>query len=148
MRRRKRSEATRGPSLASTAFGPDAPYFGDIPIQIVGTAGEAAGAPVNLTITPRAAFNGNPNTTNFVNGNPYSLSTSSVISSLKVGDTFKYWLSMAGPGSVSGDLTVTLDVASAMGTTPVPEPASGALLFWALLAGGALFRRTTGRKIV
>lgn len=116
--------------ITSTGTGPKNPYFGSIPIEIGSSGGDSTGMPVTLTLTPNPGLNQNPSTTNILDGVAYSLSQPSVIQNLKVGDTFNYWVSMAGRDTQGGSLIVMLNVQSGVGAS-VPEPGT-----WTLLLAG------------
>ncbi len=128
----------------STGIGPDDPYVDSVPIEILGTAGEPVGTPVTLTLTPSPGLSGNVLINNILNDSDYGIENPSVIPGLKVGDTFRYWLSMSGMNSAGGSLVVRLDVQQ-LGTSPVPEPPAGALLGLATLAAGSCWSSSSAK---
>src|SRR5262249_45294069 len=100
--------------IASTGWGssPNEGNLDSIGVQIVGTAGEADGTPVSITLNSGYNGSGNVIITQLANEAFYPLNASSVINGLTVGDTFNFWSGLNGFDAVNATLTTTLTVSA------------------------------------
>lgn len=132
--------------IASTGAGPaPSTNYGAIGLQVVGTAGEADGTPVSLTLNSGYNGPGNVIITQIAHGANYAVNATSAINGLKVGDTFDLWSMLNGNGAFSATLTTTLTVA----LTPsahVPEPGFPTLLATCVLALSGMGLRHKHRR--
>ncbi len=126
-------EDTLPSTLASTGPGSPHPFFGAIPIQILGTAGEANGTLVSLAVAPSTvSLQGDSSVVQQLNGVAHDIEQPFAVADLKVGDTFEYWLTLSANNS-TGSVIVILSVA--LPGSPAPLGESGP---WALLGAAGL----------
>ena len=105
--------------IASTGVGPQSiSNFGSIGVQIIGTAGEAVGTPVSVTLLSGYSGPGNVTITQIVNQFARPVNATSTISGLKVGDTFDLWSMLNGNDAVNATLVNTLTVTGAVAEAP------------------------------
>jgi hypothetical protein len=118
-----------------------------IAIAIEGTAGEAKGTPVTLTLSAGGAnLPGPPSLSLIINSTSYPAIQGNTIGGLSVGDQFSFLGGLIADGSGNQyTLAGTLSVQQAAGPTPVPEPSGLMLMSAGLLPMLIVWRLGRGR---